>query len=417
MKKIFTLKAMLMAFAIVFTMFSINAYAADFTQGNIVVVRVGDGSATLSNASTAVFLEEYTTAGILVQTISIPTSGDFKLATSGTATSEGAISLSPNGKLLTIAGYDIAPGTASIANTTSAIVARKILAINKNGGMIALSSSTAYSANNIRSAVSNASGDYWAGGTSSSAGGVQYFGNGTAGQVSSTVTNIRVVNIFNDQLYFSTSSGTRGIYKVGDGTPTGTGVTSTNLIATGGSSSAYGFSFNVANSICYVADDRTDGNGGIQNWTSTDGTTWTLAYTLSVGASLGARGLTVDWTGTNPTLYATTTNSKLVSIVDSGSDATATDLVTAGTNTAFRGVAFAPYTDPTTSTQNTAKTTWTLANNTLNFDAAPATQIEIYSVTGSKMAVYEPAQQINLNLSKGVYILKVNNTAEKFMIQ
>lgn len=413
MKKIITLKAMLMVFAIVFSMISINAYAADFTQGNIVVVRVGDGSATLSNASTAVFLEEYTTAGALVQTIAIPTSGDYKLATSGSATSEGTISLSPNGKLLTIAGYDVAPGTASIASTTSATVARKILAINKLGGYTAFTTSTLFSGNNIRGGVSNASGDFWANGGNS---GVQFFSKDASNAVSNTVNNIRVLNIFNDQLYFSTGSGTLGIYKVGTGTPTATDQTSTILVATG-TSSPYGFAFDAANSVCYVADDRTNGNGGIQKWTSTDGTTWTLAYTLSVGTSLGARGLTVNWTGTNPTLFATTTNSKLVSIIDTGSGASATDLVTAGTNTAFRGVAFAPYTDPTTSTQNTAKTTWTLTNNTLNFEASPATQIEIYSVTGSKMAVYEPAQQINLNLSKGVYILKVNNTAKKIMIQ
>jgi hypothetical protein len=262
-------------------------------------------------------------------------------------------------------------------------------------------------------------GDYWTAGTSSTSGtnGILYFGNGTAVQVSSTVTNTRVVNIFNDQLYFSTGSGTLGIYKVGTGTPVTSGQTSINLIATGTGSSPYAFAINATNSVCYIADDRTNGSGGIQKWTSTDGTTWTLAYTLSVGASFGARGLTVDWSGTTPTLYATTTNSKLVSISDTGSGATATDLVTAGTNTTFRGVSFAPYTDPNTSTENVTKTTWTLANNTLNFDVTPTTQIEIYSVTGSKMAIYEPAQQINLNLSKGVYILKVNNSAEKFMMQ
>ncbi len=420
MKRIFTLKTMLMVFAMVATMFLTSVYAADFTQGNLVVVRVGDGSATLSNASAPVFLEEYTTAGTLVQTIAIPTTGTDKLTVSGTATSEGAISLSPNGKLLTIAGYDVAPGTTQVASSSSSLYARKILSIKKNGGYIALTSSTAYSGNNIRSAVSNASGDFWAAGTSNTVGtnGIQYFGNGTAVQVSSTVTNTRVVNIFNGQLYFSTASGgTLGIYKVGNGTPTTTGETSVNLINTGTGSSPYGFAFDAANSVCYIADDRISGSGGIQKWTSTDGTTWTLAYTLSVGTSLGARGLTVDWSGTNPTLYATTTNNKLVLITDTGSGSTATDLVTAGTNTVFRGVAFAPFTDPTTSTENVTKTTWTLANNTLNFDVTPATKIEVFSVTGSKMAVYEPAQQIKLNLTKGIYILKVNNSAEKFMIQ
>ena len=50
-----------------------NALAGGFTQGDIVVMRDGDGSAALSNASTAAFLQEYTTGGSLVQTIAMPT--------------------------------------------------------------------------------------------------------------------------------------------------------------------------------------------------------------------------------------------------------------------------------------------------------------------------------------------------------
>jgi hypothetical protein len=49
------------------------ADASSFTQGNLVVVRIGDGIATPTNASTAVFLDEYTPAGAFVQTIALPT--------------------------------------------------------------------------------------------------------------------------------------------------------------------------------------------------------------------------------------------------------------------------------------------------------------------------------------------------------
>ena len=40
-----------------------------FTTGNLVLVRVGDGAAALTNAATPVFVEEYTPAGALVQSI------------------------------------------------------------------------------------------------------------------------------------------------------------------------------------------------------------------------------------------------------------------------------------------------------------------------------------------------------------
>lgn len=422
MKKNITLKTVLMATLLMLSINSLHSYAADFTAGNLVVVRLGDGTAALSNASTAIFLDEYSTTGTLVQSITIPTSGDNMITNSGSAGSEGAISLSPDGRYLAIAGYNIAPGTASVNGTASATINRKILRIDKTGGLVSLLSSTAYSANNIRSAVTNGT-DYWAGGTGSTAGtnGVQYFGTGTAGQVSSTVTNVRVVSIQNGQLYFSTGSGTVGIYKVGTGLPTGTGETSTIAVNTtnGASTSPYAFAFNSANTICYVADDRAvASNGGIQKWTSIDGITWTLAYTLSANGS-GARGLVVDWSGSNPVIYATNsaTLTQILSITDTGSASTATVLATSATNTAIRGIAFAPFLNPIISNAKTSLlNNWTLSNNTLTFNLVPSTKVEVYSLTGSKVALFDAAQQIELNLSKGIYILKVDNKASKIIL-
>jgi hypothetical protein len=328
-----------LAFALM--LFGVSAQTP-FTQGNLAVLRVGDGSAVLSNASTAIFIDEFTPSGTFVQSIAIPTAGDNVLTNSGTATSEGQITLSPDGLYLTLAGYNIAPGTASVNGTTAVAVNRKLLRVDNGVNYTAVLSATAYNTNNIRGGITSGD-DYWASGTSGTAGtnGVQYFGNGTPVQVSSTVTNIRVVNIYNNQLYFSTGSGTIGIWKVGTGTPTTTGQTSTNIIATGTGSSPYAFAFNTASNICYIADDRTSASGGVQKWTESGGT-WTLAYTLSVGSGAGARGLTVDWSGANPVIYATTTGNKVVTITDTGIGSAFTDLASAAANTALRGIAFAP---------------------------------------------------------------------------
>ena len=65
-------KASGLAAAIVLLMAGSVAVAAPFTPGNLVVARVGPGAAALNNASTAVFLDEYTTAGTLVQSIALP---------------------------------------------------------------------------------------------------------------------------------------------------------------------------------------------------------------------------------------------------------------------------------------------------------------------------------------------------------
>ncbi|MEI6624360.1 MAG: hypothetical protein WCP28_20910, partial [Actinomycetes bacterium] len=50
------------------------AFAAAFGPSNVVVYRVGDGSATLTNAAAPVFLDEYQPDGTKSQSIALPTS-------------------------------------------------------------------------------------------------------------------------------------------------------------------------------------------------------------------------------------------------------------------------------------------------------------------------------------------------------
>ncbi len=345
-----------------------------YTTGNLVVLRVGDGSAALGSSSTAIFLDEFSPSGTLVHAHPLPTSGANVLSNSGSATSEGQITLSQDSYYLLLAGYNTGPGTASIANTPSSTVNRKLLRVDNSDGYTSQTSSSAFNANNIRGGVTSGN-DFWAAGTSSTAGtnGIQYFGTGTPVQVSSTITNTRVVNIFNGQLYFSTGSAPVGIYVVGSGLPVSSGQVSTLVIAgTGTSPSPYGFSFNATTDICYIADDRTPANGGgIQKFTKSGGV-WTLQYTLSIG-TVGARGLTVDWSGSNPVVYATTTEStgnRIIKITDTGSGSSYTTLATAATNTIFRGITFAPIPLPSPTTTTLAASlvgsTTAILNGTVN---------------------------------------------------
>ena len=52
-----------------------HAAPAPFTPGNLAILRFGEGASALTNAGTAIFIDEYTTAGSLAQSIAIPTSG------------------------------------------------------------------------------------------------------------------------------------------------------------------------------------------------------------------------------------------------------------------------------------------------------------------------------------------------------
>ena len=402
----------------VFMLYAATSTSTNFTSGNIAVLRIGDGAAALSGAATPTFIDEYTTSGTFVQTIANPVTGDHMITNSGTATSEGALSLSPDGYYLTFVGYHTAVGTASVSGTTAATVNRIVLSYANDKQVSSVKSATAFSGNNFRSAVRVGS-DFWGGGTASSVGtnGVQYLGTGTATQVSSTITNVRVVQVFNNQLYFSTGSGSIGIHKVGTGLPKVAEQVSTLEIAVGGTSpSPYAFAFNSTNTICYVADDRSNVAGGVKKYTN-NGTAWVEAYTLNPATNIGTRSITVDWSGLNPIIYAIGTDSKVYKIEDAGSGSSATVLATALSNTAFRGIAFAPKPIPPTSVLNTEIQGYTIANNTLNFYELPKSTIEIFTLTGTKAASFNPAKHIELNLAKGVYVLKFENRTSKIRIQ
>ncbi len=323
---------------------------AQITPGNLVVVRVGDGAAALTSAANAVFYEEYTPAGTLVQTMPLPTavSGSNRAITnSGSATSEGFLSLSTDGRYLVSVGYDAAPGTASVVGTSSATVNRVIARVGIDGSIdTSTALGDAYSANNIRSATTNDGTQFWTAGTASTTGGIRHvagLGATTSTQLSTTITNTRVVGLFGGQLYTSSATGTfLGLSTVGTGTPTTSGQTITLLPGFGAAgSSSYDYFFADANTL-YVADDRNNGNGGIQKWTLSAGT-WSLQYTLIPGTNLGCRGLSGSVEAGVATLYATTTETtlnRLVLVTDTGPASTFSTVATAGVNQLFRGVRF-----------------------------------------------------------------------------
>jgi hypothetical protein len=323
--------------------------AAAFTAGNLVAERVGDGSAALGSAGTAVFLQEFSTNGASVQTIALaaanprPTASPYNLLDSGSATSDGYLSLSADGRFLCIPGYNGTNGEASIATSASATVLRTFGVADALGNVDTSRAASTLTGGNFRGLTSSDGTNFWAVGQP----GLVYFQAGVATNAL-TNSNLRCVRIFNNQLYASSgaSSVGLGVSAIGVGLPTNGPVASTLILAvTGTSPSPYGFEFNPGFTVAYLADDRTAANGGgILKYTNS-GTTWSLAYTLPTGSTVGARGLSVDWSGPSPVVYATTAENianRLIAITDTKSTATAATLATAIANTVFRGLAFAP---------------------------------------------------------------------------
>jgi hypothetical protein len=330
------------------TLFASTVFA-QIAPGNLVVVRVGTGAATLTSASTAAFLDQYTSAGSLVNTNALPitpSGSNQALTVSGSATSEGFVTQSVDGRFLTMTGYNTAPGTAAVAGTTSATVNRVIARIDLTSNIDTTTAlADGYTGSNIRSAITDDGSAFWIAGTSGTAnfGGMRYATFGATTSMQLTVTNnTRVVSIYAGQLYCSSASGAlQGIGTVGVGTPTTSGQAITVLPGfpiTAGPSN-YDFFFADANTL-YVADDRTTGLGGIQKWVQAAGT-WTLQYTLAVTATSGCRGLSGFVQNGVATLFATTTQSSantLVAVTDTGAGSLFAVLATAATNTAYRGV-------------------------------------------------------------------------------
>lgn len=336
-------------FGAVSLLLSTSCLLAQITPGNLLVSRIGDGTAALTNAATARFLDEYTPNGTFVQTIALPTvvtGANRRVTDSGTATSNGFVTQSADGNYLLAAGYDAAVGTAAVTATPSATTNRVIARIALDGTIDTSTALTdAYSANNFRGVASVDGSSFWISGTGTNPGArfVASLGATTSTQLSTTVTNLRCTNIYNGQLYGSSASGAfLGVSSIGSGLPTTAGQTITSL--TGGTgASGYDFYFADASTL-YVADDRVNGSGGIQKWTLAAGV-WTLAYTLAPNATTGCRGLSGFVDNGVVTLFATTavtaaTTTTVVAVTDTGPGAVFTTLVTNAANTALRDVQY-----------------------------------------------------------------------------
>lgn len=337
------------------------ASAAVFTPGNLAIVRLG-GESTSSGVANSVFIDEYTTAGVFVQSFAMPTSttgSNRKFALTRSATSEGALTLSADGQFLTMVGYDAAPSATGIIAASASTVNRVVARVDFSGladTTTALDNS--FNTQSPRSVVSTNGTDFWVSGGSStgSNSGVRYttLGSNASTQVNTgnttNMTNGRHVNIFGGQLHFSSGSNNfLGVSSISPALATAAGATSSLLpgftgVTGGGSTSAYDFYLN--GSTLFIADDGS--GGGLQKWVFASGSWSKVAtYTTNLPAGAQIRQLTgiTDGSGVT-TIYATTQNTSgfsLVSLTDTG---TPSFNVLANSTLAFRGIDFVPVPTP-----------------------------------------------------------------------
>jgi len=204
---------------------------AQFTPGNIVVCRIGDGTTILSGNAAPVFLDEFSPNGALVQSIQLPTTVNGLnnyLTLPGTFPLQcGMISLSGDKQFLVIGGYNAPVGYADVRLTNASDIPRVIGVVNYDG--IIKTTTALTDCNSFGSIVSIAStngNDFWTVGSGQvgGTGGIRYTTTGSTTSIrintTSTSSLLRGINISQGQLYACNGA---SLFTVGSGLPVTSG--------------------------------------------------------------------------------------------------------------------------------------------------------------------------------------------------
>lgn len=325
-----------------------SASAQPLTPGNLVIYRVGTGSAPLGSAATAVFLDEYTASGALVQSIALPSSGTTVMTAVGNATTEGIISATTDRSTILFTGYrKDAGGTNPSSDTPTAT--NRIIGRMDITGIPNLSQALNDTTGTIRSATLGPNGYYLATSTS-----VRYLAT-PAVPVASTVSidarNSRQVLLGSDNTLYASNGSTTITGKVQHYGVLPTGTTAATPVVTLGLSDA------VNGFVVLDVDPGVPGDDTIYALSTVesrlrkytfDGVNWNANGFISTSA----QNVTANVVDTRVNLFLTS-GSTLSWVNDTSGfagDLTGTPinpLATAGTNTAFRGVViFNPVPEP-----------------------------------------------------------------------
>jgi hypothetical protein len=353
-----------------------------FAQGDLLVTRLGDGTRFLDSSAAQVFIDEYTPAGALVQSVAMPNvdgGPNHILTLSGSSPNSGTLAVSADGHYVTFVGIDAAPGTPVVTSQSPATTPRVVARLDSDSVLDTSTTVTIPSGEGFGTVVGAASNDgkeFWIGGDGSSVdAGLQYAalgGSGTPTPVGPTDAGARSPVIYGGQLYASTGNNASPIVRVGTGLPTSqttfTGLPGITVVSNGIQDPHQFLFFRHdgaagAPDLLYVADLQT----GLLKFYF-DGTNWVYSGDKLDFAG-GLTGLTGyrDASG-NIVLFGTgskTARGAVATNLITFTDTTASDPVNWGANfptgnvtelvpsvaskgEAFRGIAFVPTPAPVT---------------------------------------------------------------------
>ena len=373
---IYVKKISCFAAAVLLAAGSIHAEPQSFAHGQLAVLRAGDGALNLHLKQAPIFVDQFDPTRFNdgpSLTVAIPTNGPNTLFFNGHAATEGNLTRSADGHWLALAGY-------AGVNLLQFKGVPSQLGIPRGFGTLGASASSFhlvyqstnwYEASNPRGVVTDGAGNFW--GCGSTFGTLYYNAQTAPAPIEfKTLLNTRAIKIINQVLYATLNSAdgldtedSAGIYNYVNGStpaalPLSAGATMNLVVPTApGYKKTSGFDLNPAGTIAYMADTQ----AGIQKYVKT-GAEWKLAYNFAIPQAIpdavnngrGCFGLTVDFSGPAPIIYATTTegwesmnSNRVVRIVDTNANAPVTTIAQANsTNIVYRGVEFTPEPTPAT---------------------------------------------------------------------
>jgi hypothetical protein len=313
-----------------------------------------------TSAATAVSLARVTgTGGSDGSPIALPATAsgaNRPFTLEGDSSAVGALARSADGRYVTLAGYAASPGAAFAA------VPRVVARVDGNGvADTSTTLGTSFQQEKIRGAVSDDGSRFWVtghGNTADPKGGLVYARQGTSQPTvvvsngsgdNAALNNIRVAQIADGDLYFTSEKGDAGVYRVGT-LPTSAAPAS--VVAPVGADGQGPIAFVLLDRDASVPGADTmyvlRETKGVYKFSS-NGSAWTSRGLVSGTSSYTALTGLVD--GGAARLYAVKgdgAKNQVVQLTDTAAAASApavsspSTVVTAPTGTAFRGVALAP---------------------------------------------------------------------------
>lgn len=307
-----------------------------------------DASDILGARQTALYIDQYDPSGVnqtnAVVQVAVPTNGADGLFINGNAGTEGNMTLAGDRSVLAVTGYagdllsittgqQTAPSNLSYDRGIGTIDAfGNYTGIYRGGGWYGIATGKT----NPRGVATDGAGNFWGCGNGY---GSLYF---NAGTVPNPIQfqNIALTScskVINHTLYATVKSSESvnlypaGVYSFVDfynnpvPYPNAASFLHLEIPANSAHNNCIGFDIDPTGTKAYLADASVNASGGLTKYVKS-GTTWNMAYHLAIpgyfgltsgimtnaGATnvlVGCFSVAVDWSGTNPVVYATTADS------------------------------------------------------------------------------------------------------------